>query len=226
MCWLDILFLSFGRRRRRNPNYCQWWSSNGRQRSCLRRKSNGIRILLLFLCFRLSIETERLPNDLKAMDLFLHIITAHFGDSFDQFPFKRGSTEDGERFISKLKRILRLCTNRRRECAMKEPFYRWNDQFTTDLLSAISQEEIIEILSEKEGSIRNKKFKDRRDDPFLIFDIVVPIPAENDQSHLGKSTNAFIAKIKKLFPTFCKTDRDDFFLVITESIKSYLYTPN
>ena len=132
------------------------------------------------------------------MDLYLHLILAHYGDSFEKNSFVRMSSERGEWFISEVKQILRSFTNRRLDQALNEVFVRYFAETQMKVILAAMDQERAGAVTIDTCQPPNKKFSAFRDILAHCEDVRFLVPEEHDESDRAKSVRAFIKKMKEL----------------------------
>jgi len=184
----------------------------------------GIHLLLRHSCLEFSIHLDQFPKELKLMDLYLHFILKHFPEDFEEHSFQRGSTEDGERFIMFIKKVIRNCTNRQKEQSLKEPFLRFSNKLLFDIsLAENDDNKMLKLLTVKEEKSRiNKKYEEYDDEIAKLDDIQIDIPTNEDNSDAAKSKRCFIKLIKEKYNNKYWTESNNTFILHTkEDIQAY-----
>ena len=183
----------------------------------------GIRLLLHVSCFLLSLAVAELPTDLEVMDLYLHIILAHYGDSFERNSFIRMGSEEGEKFLSKVKHTLRYLTNRKVDQALNEVFVRHFAEIQVDFLLD-SNKEKPETLNTSTNPPTNKKFSKFREILAALEDIELEIPDDFDNSNRAHSIRTFVSKMLGLGYTkdLIQEREGKYIFLVSKDVKSFL----
>lgn len=131
----------------------------------------GIKLLLRYKCFQLSLAIQKLPSSLKLVDLYLHVILSHFPDFFDISSFFIPSTEPLEALFVTTKRT-KHSTNRQRRNNLKKIMQKFENPpercGSHDDHNLISRDP-------------NYKFSSYIDTLSKLVDVSINIPADNDQ---------------------------------------------
>jgi len=152
----------------------------------------GIRLLLHWKCFELSIALQDLPGDLELMDLYLHVILAHFPLFFDEYSFQLASTEPLERLFVILKRG-KYFTNRHKDNFMASTFRRFEaKELRTLYLFKDDPQKILEEMCIKTMVKIEDQFSNFREKLKLMEDIEFTLPKANNQSTQAVFTHLFV----------------------------------
>jgi hypothetical protein len=109
----------------------------------------GIKLLLRYKCFELSVALQALPPDLKLIDLYLHVILSHFPDFFDKYSFHRTSTEPLELLFVTVKRC-KYSVRRQNLNILKNILKRFENKDQRDHIFLGSSQSYLDSISRKD----------------------------------------------------------------------------
>ena len=157
---------------------------------------DGIKLLLRYKCFQLTLALQKLPTSLKLVDLYLHVILSHFPDFFDYCSFFIPSTEPLEGLFVTTKRT-KHSTNRQKKNILKKIMKRFENLHLKDIVLNDDPKSYLDsITRDTEYKLKNK-FSSYRNILRTIKDVSIEIPAENDHGLIAQQTRAFLSILKE-----------------------------
>lgn len=150
---------------------------------------DGIKLLLRYKCYELACALQGL-NELKLVDLYLHVILSHFPDFFDDHSFYIVSTEPLEGLFVTTKRC-KHSTNRHKRNILKKIIKRFEN---INLRDIVLGDTYLESITRTEKGTNNK-FSGYRSILKELQDVWIEQPLQSDHSLLAQQTRAFLGTV-------------------------------
>ena len=185
-------------------------------------KLPGMRLLLHYCCFVFSLQTKRLPSELKLMNLFLHLYFSHFPDQFEKESFQTTNSEDGEYDLHCLKKLFRN-SSRNCEQTFNLFFEKISKKEERKLLLCKDDKERLQVLTKNEKPTKEDEFSSFRSVMMTYTNPKLEIPLHPGSGSPEEiSIHLFLEKMKNKYPDLLEKKDGFYIFLVQNDIRAYL----